>query len=193
MGRKIEEELMRRMIRQSLKLVLIAACLPLWAVSMRAQEGKLETAPSKEPKLSTVYRVDYTIRETEDGKVLNSRKYVLMAMTHQRGDNWTRSRVGNRVPIMGEKGVQYENVGMEVDCRVEEQDDLIVLESVIDLSSIVPREQAPGPGFNNPVLRTVHSQVKSVVSLGKPTVIGVIDDVTSNRRFEIEATVTQVK
>jgi hypothetical protein len=138
-----------------------------------------------------VYRVDYTIREMEDGKVLNSRKYMLMAESN----GWARSRVGNRVPIsMGEKGVTYENVGMNIDCQVRERDDVILLHTSIESSSVVPREQALVPSAGgNPVFRRVSSDVTAAVSMGKPTVIGSMDDVTSNRRFEIEATVTKVK
>jgi len=185
---------MRNMVFRGQALVLLAVVLSTLGLRAAAQEVSSEKSP-KEGKLAAatkpvaVYRVDYTIREMEDGKVLNSRKYMLMVETN----DWARSRVGNRVPIMGEKGVTYENVGMSIDCRVGERDDVMLLESYIEFSSVVPREQAPTPSESNPVFRRVSSNVTAAVSPGKPTLIGSMDDVTSNRRFEIEATVTKVK
>jgi hypothetical protein len=70
----------------------------------------------------------------------------------------------------------------------------MLLESYIESSSVVPREQALVPSAGgNPVFRRVSTNVTAAVSPGKPTLIGSMDDVTSNRRFEIEATVTKVK
>jgi len=43
------------------------------------------------------------------------------------------------------------------------------------------------------VFRTDRTEVESVVTLGKPTVVATMDDVISNRHFEIEVTATKVK
>jgi len=187
---------MRNVVFRGQALVLLAAVLSTLGLRAAAQEASSEKSP-KEGKLAAatkpvaVYRVDYTIREMEDGKVLNSRKYMLMAES----DGRAQSRVGNRVPITLEKGPTYDNVGMNIDCHVRERDDVILLGTRIEFSSVVPPEQAPTPSVNypNPVFRSVSSDVTAAVSLGKPTLIGSMDDVTSNRRFEIEATVTKVK
>jgi hypothetical protein len=183
------------MILQGLVLTFMVTLIPALSINAAAQEATAQKS-EKEGKLATakpapvyVYRLDYTIREMENGKVLNSRKYMLMA---ESGD-WARSRVGNRVPNpSGEKEAPYREVGMNIDCRVREQGEEILLDSRIGLSSVVPRE--PGATLNpSPFFRSVNSEVTAAVSLGKPTIIGAMDDVTTNQRFEIEVTVTKVK
>jgi len=185
---------MRRMILPGLVLAFLGTLIPALSISAAGQEASSEksekeakSAPATKPV--AVYRVDYAIRELEDGKVLNTRKYMLM--TESQG--WARSRVGSRVPILGgEKGVNYQDVGMNIDCRVRERDDMILLDTNVETSSVVPKEESRAADLA-PVFRRLSSNVTAAVSLGKPSIIGSMDDVTSNHRFEIEVTVTQVK
>lgn len=188
---------MRRMILQGLVLAFLATLLPALSMNAAAQEAtseksEKEAKPAPATKPVAVFRLDYTIREMEDGKVLNSRKYTLMT---KEGNDWARSRVGSRVALpTGKEDSQlmWQDVGMNIDCRVHEQGETVLVDSRVDSSSIAPREL--GPGANpNPVIRHVSSDDTGAVSLGKPTIIGSMDDVTSNHRFEIEVTVTQVK
>jgi hypothetical protein len=44
-----------------------------------------------------------------------------------------------------------------------------------------------------PVLRQQQLNVTAMITLGKPTLVGSIDDVTSTHRFEVEVTATKVK
>ncbi len=152
-----------------------------------AQEGK----PAAARNDWDIYRVDYVIREMEGSKVLNSRKYMLMAETQQ----WSRTRVGSRVPVtVGENQVQYQDVGMNIDCRVREREDQRLLDTTIESSSVAtPESSIATTSSPHPVIRRVNSTVTAAVTLGKPTVVGIMDDVTSNHRYEIEVTVTQVK
>jgi hypothetical protein len=200
MGKKrSEEESMRRMILQGVVLTFMAALFLAPSINAAAQQASTEKGEKevKEMKQAAatkpvvaVYRVDYTIREMEDGKVLNSRKYTLMA---KEGGDWARSRVGSRVSVpTGKETFQVQNVGMNIDCAVHEQGETILLDSRIESSNLAP----PGAGEStdsNPILRQVSSNVTAAVSLGKPAIIASLDDVTSNHRFEIEVTVTKVK
>jgi hypothetical protein len=74
----------------------------------------------------------------------------------------------------------------------------VLLSTGFESSSVVAPERlkeqqgASGPVVP-PVLRQVRFSGNSLVALGKPTVISTLDDVTSNRRYEIEVTVTKVK
>jgi len=185
---------MRRMILQGLVLAFLVTLFPALSMKAAAQEASSEKS-EKEGKVAAVakpvavYRVDFTMREMEDGKVLNTRKYMLM--TDSQG--WAKSRVGSRVPISTGNEVTYQDVGINIDCRVRDRDDAILLDTSIESSSVVPPEQAPGSSALRPVFRRVSSNVTGAVALGKPTIIGSMDDVTSSHRFEIEATVTQVK
>ncbi len=188
---------MGRMMFRGLLLALLGAALPFTAISVPAQEGGagkntglLKTAP--EEKAATAYRVEYTIREMEGNKAINTRKYMLMAAS----DQVARTRVGSRVPIVtGDmKQVQYQDVGMNIDCRVDDRGDQLLLHTTVESSSVAaPEGSSVATSTGNPVFRRVNSTVTAAVTLGKPTIVGSMDDVTSNHRYEIEVTVIQVK
>ncbi len=198
---------MRRMTVRGLLSVLIGTILPLTVMSAAAQEAgaenKAETSAHNKVqelklaatrKASDVYRVDYTIREMEGSKMLNTRKYMLMAENQQ----WSRTRVGSRVPYVSVTGdvkqIQYQDVGMSIDCRVREREDQLLLDTTVESSGVAaPEGSSVAISTGSPVFRRVNTTVTAAISLGKPTIIGSMDDVTSNHRYEIEVTVTQVK
>ncbi len=198
---------MRRMMVQGLLLVLVATAFPLTVMNAAAQgastEKRSEAASEKSAedlkaattrKAANVYRVDFTIREIEGGRVLNSRKYMLMVEDQQ----WARTRVGNRIPYragVGEGQWQYQDVGINIDCKAHEPEDRqVLLDTRISAPSLAAPEPSSGESSGRlPVLRNLSMEVTAAVTLGKPTIIGSMDDVTSNHRYEIEATVTPVK
>jgi len=46
---------------------------------------------------------------------------------------------------------------------------------------------------STPVIRRLHLEDDTLVVPGKPAVVGSIDDVTADRRYEVEVTATKVK
>ena len=157
-----------------------------------------EKSPEKPaaPKSLNAYRVDFLLTELEDGKKNNSRTYSLMA----REGILNKLRAGVRVPIATNMGspipqFQYLDVGMNIDCRVEEREGSLVLNAVADSSSFsLPGEpKAPGSVAERPVIRQMRSEINTVISLGKTTLISSMDDPSSKRRFQLEVTATKVK
>ena len=178
---------MRRHISIQMAIALAAFCLPLIPAVATAQQ---ETKPQKPV---TAYRLEFNVRELENGKRVNSRNYMMMA---EEGD-YAKMRVGNRVPIQtSEKQYQYNNVGMNIDCRPRGQENGVALEILVEFSRVLPpSETAPKetlPNYN-PVFQTNRSEVQTVVAFDKPTLIASLDDVESNRHYEIEVTATKVK
>ena len=179
---------MKGTISLRLAITAMVLCLPLIPNSAPAQQEKSKEAGATEQKPVVTYRVEFNVREIEDGKRLNSRNYMMLV---EEGD-WGKIRVGNRVPYQyGEKSFQYQDVGMSIDCRPHEQGDGVALSIHVDFSSVVPQPQT-SPTYN-PVLRTERTEVESMVKLGKPTLVATMDDVVSNHSFEIEVTATKVK
>ncbi len=171
---------MPKLARSVLNLTVIAAIFPL--ATAFAQEVP------KQPKPFAVYRLEFAVRELQDGKRLNTRSY---AMLLHEGLEWGKARVGNRVPITtGPNLFQYFNVGLNIDCRVREEEGYVLMDSTIEISSIVEEKTVP---TGNPVVREAHSEVHTAVPPGKPTVISTLDDVSSNHRYEVEVTATKVK
>jgi hypothetical protein len=106
--------------------------------------------------------------------------------------NYGSFRVGNRVPVVLEKGPQYLDVGINIDCRPRERGDAVSLEIHVESSSVVAQEP-PQTATSNPVFRQQRTNISPIVTPGKPTLVASMDDVLSSRRYEIEVTATKVK
>jgi len=185
---------MRKQIGRSILTAGFATSL-LWLFgSAYAQEDQ----PKPEPKAAaassqaqtrpvSVYRYEFVVRELEDGKQINSRQYTLSGKSF----DWARLRVGSRIPIMTGVGnqFQYHDVGINIDCRLDEGERGPMLYTSFESSSVVAGAGSSTP----PVVRQVKSQGDSLVVLAKPMIITTLDDVGTNRRYEIEVTVTKVK
>lgn len=187
---------MRNRVLKALLPGVLLAFLPPWTSVARAQEAKKENqsseiSTSKQPKPAVFYRVEFVVRELENGKRINSRSYTMLA----KEDRPTRIRVGNRVPYStGPAGqFQYSDVGMNIDFTLRElENSLLPMSTKLESSDVVAPEQTGG-GTTNPAFRHVSFEVDSEVLPGKPTVISTLDDVSTNRRYEVEVTATRVK
>jgi hypothetical protein len=172
-------------------LVLTTICLARTASAQDAPKDLRSSEASKAAeKPVSVYRLQFVVREMEDGKTINSRTYT---MSVEDGDTG-RIRVGNRVPYnLGKDQIQLFDVGINIDCRLRDHGSYILLQSTqIEISSIVKDESSSG-GTANPIVRQARSSSSAAITPGKPAVIASMDDVSSNRRYEVEVTATKVK
>lgn len=173
---------MRRYISIQWEIALVAYCLALIPNFAVAQQE------IKEQKPITAYRLEFNVREVENGKRVNSRNYMMMAQQN----DFARIRVGDSVPYQrSETEYQYRDVGMNIDCRPREHVAGVSLEITVEFSSVAPKSE--GAASFHPVIRSDRTTVQTVVSLDKPTLVTSLDDVESNRRYEIEVTATKVK
>src|SRR6266700_6991722 len=158
--------------------------------SKKSEERKGPHQKTKDDSLSKplgAYHLEFTIRELDDGKVINSRAYELVA---QQG-LLNKLRIGGRVPVAtGQTQFQYVNVGVNIDCFVQEREGSVLLSSTISVSGMAQQREEKS---HEPVLLDMTSEVRTVLSPGKPTFISKMDDPTTKARFEIEATATKVK
>jgi hypothetical protein len=183
---------MSKKIMPVLAMMLVAFCLPPAAVAA-AQEAKAkEPAAAQEQKASAFYRVEYTISEFAGDKRLNSRSYKITAAEN----DWAYIRAGSRVPYGSVQNgtLQYQDIGMKIDCRPQLQDGVLRLYTSVESSSLASSDEGGiQPTSSNPVFRRVTASMWSPVVPGKPTLIGSLDDVVTNHRYDIEVTVTRVK
>jgi hypothetical protein len=188
---------MHRKVMEGLLVAFMVGCLPHFVQGAVQQREDKTVTVSKEkaavpqPRSSDAFRVEYSVREMEDGKRINSRAYKLLVQK----DEWARVRVGSRVPYLaGEKEIQYADVGINIDCRIrEERDTDVTLLTTFDSSSLAREDRVVGQGMSNPVFRHVRAESASAIPFGKPTMINVVDDVVTSHQYEIEVTVTKVK
>ena len=107
-------------------------------------------------------------------------------------DEWARIRVGNNVPYKtAQDKYDYHTLGMSIDCHPREHEGSVDLVIRASFSSLAPASEVSSTF--NPIFRTNSSDVQSLLDLGKPTIVATMDDVDSNRRYEIEVTATKVK
>jgi hypothetical protein len=177
-----------------MKRTFAVLAIVMASIFMAAQDKPAEIQgplPKMEKPLS-FYKVEYVLRELQDGKAINSRNYVLTIENNDRGE----AKVGARVPVqMGGGGNlpstwQYMDVGVNISCRAVGHDDYVSLRTNIEISSFaLPEQQAAA----QPVVRQMRTDMAAVVPLSKPTVIGVVDDVNSTKRYEVAVTATKLK
>jgi hypothetical protein len=153
------------------------------------------TATGVEPLSNSLssYRVDFTLTEVNDGKRTNARNYSLITQVGHRD----KLRVGGRVPVATTEGpslpqmqFQYLDIGMNIDCTVQELDGAVLLTSTIEASSVAPQRDEQ---THQPVIRQMRFEIRTVLSPGKPTMISSMDDPTSKERFQVEVTATKVR
>ncbi|MGH9804784.1 MAG: hypothetical protein ACRD4D_06405 [Candidatus Acidiferrales bacterium] len=168
---------MPRLFPQLLALaVLVALCAPL----AQAQEK-----PESEPR--GIYSVGFAVYEKEDSRLLNTRRYSVQL---EEG-GYCIIRANSRVPILLEEGkFDYQDVGLNLDCKIRRRGDHAALEVSFELSDFA----APGQQqARQPLLRTIRSRLDTAVALDSPTIVSQVDDAATKRRYELEVTVKKVK
>lgn len=185
---------MNKRMAVTMTLLLVLAGLP--GIRMAAAQ---ETSKTDVPQVKSMdsYNVEFTVNELENGKKINSRTYSMQIPNDPiRGaqlpwTEWKRLRVGSQVPIpAGEKGFNYKDVGMDIDCRYFLMENgKLTMATIWEYSSLGGEQ---GHEMSLPVFRHVRSEVETVVSLDKPTVISEVDDVASTHRYSFEVKVTKI-
>ena len=173
-------------------LVLLSAILlcnlrPAQAQDANKSASGNSSTPEQAEKPLHAYRIDFTISEMDNGKKLNSRRYVM----DLNSGNWNRTKIGTRVPISTpQTPLQYMDVGTSIDCRVAERAEEVQLEVRSEISNFSSPNELHS---TQPIVRQISITGSTLVTLGKPVVIGSVDDPNSTRQFQLEATVTKLK
>jgi len=150
-----------------------------------AQDSNSSKAPS-EPTFSA-YHLEFSMNEIEDGKKINTRQYSM----NLKADDAEELKIGTRVPVEVKQGeFQYLDVGTNIWARVNEGTNGVLITVHAENSSFAVPEQENQTG--RPV-RQLQIRSSSVVQLGKPQVVGSVDDPNSKRQFQLEVSVTKLK
>ena len=174
-------------MKRLIQVVLIAIAA---AICVSAQDKPAEKPQAERPL--SYYKLEFVLKELQDGKTINTRNYMMTVEDHDRGT----LKTGARVPVNNvapATGFQYLDIGVNIDCRVVGHDDFASLNTTVEVSSFALPEQASGTSGMPPVVRQAKASMDAVVPVNKPTVIGVIDDVNSTKRYEIAVTATKLK
>src|SRR6266852_5932410 len=163
------------------KKTMVAAAL-IWGMMISGETGKAsaqETGMAKGTPEATepghAYRLDFSINEVDDGK-----------------------KIGTRVPVEAKQGeFQYIDVGTSIWCRLRDRHDVVWLGNDLllnvrgEISNFaLPEQQGQQV---RPVLRQLNINASTLAVLGKPMIVGSVDDPNSKRQFQLEVTVTKLR
>jgi hypothetical protein len=177
-------------MHKTMKLLWIAMAAALLAAPCFPQ-----SAENKPEEPAKYFRLDFTVKELEGGKVLTSRSYST-SLSNQKGDS-VSIRTGDKVPVTtGKEQVSYQDVGVNIDCNsLKLVDNQLALHINANISSVVSDVQFKAPGENslgNPVIRNTMWQTTALVPLRKAVTIFSSDGATTKRQTQLELTATPI-
>ena len=163
------------------------------AISLRGTPEDIELAQKiagEMDRARKVYRLTYTIAESDSGKRTGTQSFSLLAASGEK----TSFKQGSRVPIVTgtphsesstpASQVQYVDVGLDIDAWVDADADGARLRTKIEQSSLA--EEKSAASMSDPVIRQTVLEETSNLVPGKLLVLGSLDIPGSTRRLEIE-------
>ena len=156
-----------------------------------AQESSSSTkvAEQEAPKPLEAYRLDFSINELEEGRKINTRQYSM----NLNSNDGNEVKIGTRVPVEGKQGeVQYIDVGTSIYSRLVMRNGQLELTVRTEIGNFAIPEQAQGHD-PRPVIRQLKINASTLALIGKPMVMGSVDDPNSKRQFQLEVTVTKLR
>jgi hypothetical protein len=155
------------------------------AVAMTAGTCFPQAPPAEQAKY---FRLDFVIKELEEGKTINARHYLMIVQSSQGG----AIRTGDKVPVRtssGDSKYTYLDVGVNIDCRnVKQSQEKLELYVIVDISSVA----SEAASLTAPLIRNTKWSSNVILPLGKSTVLFTSDETTSKRQMQLELTATPV-
>jgi type II secretory pathway component GspD/PulD (secretin) len=164
------------------------------AISMRGTGEDFELAQrllSEIDRPRRVYRLTYTIADSQDGKRVGEQNVALIAVV---SEGKTILKQGSRVPIVTstsngagspqDSDVQYVDVGLNIEASLEPYADGVRLRTKIEQSSLA--DERPGISVADPIIRQTVLEATTDLEQNKPVVLGSLDVPGSRRQQEVE-------
>ncbi|MGB8028859.1 MAG: hypothetical protein WCF30_04260 [Terracidiphilus sp.] len=168
------------------------------AITIRATAEDMETAQKLIADLDQprkLYRLTYTITDIDGSKRLGSQQFTLLVTSGEK----STFKQGSRVPIVtgtfeGQPAgtqVQYQDIGLSIEAHANGSPDALNLHTKIEQSSLA--EDKPVASAQDPVVRQTTFNESSVLTQGKPLVLGSLDLPGTTRSQEIEVVADLVR
>jgi len=144
------------------------------------------------------YRLTYTLTEIDDGKRVGTQHFSMVLVSGQR----TTMKEGSKIPVatgtVSENGspstqtqFTYLDIGLNFDATLDESVNGVRLRSKAEQSSLGTDKIIAG--INEPVVRQAVLEGTSILTPGKPLILGSLDLPDSTRRMDIEVVMDVVK
>lgn len=170
------------------------------AVSIEATADDMATAQKIISDLDrpiATWRLTYTLTQTDGGHAEGTPQRVAVIVTQ---GSKTQLKLGTKVPLVtGSTGsdstpstqVQYIDVGLNLEAKIDGASDTPLLETKIEQSSVA--EERSGIGTQDPMIRQTSLDAEFNVAEGKALTVGTLDLPGSARQEKIEVTAERVK
>ena len=144
------------------------------------------------------YRLTYTITEIDDNKRVGTQHFSMVLVSGQR----TTLKQGSKIPVAtgtttenGSASTQtqltYLDIGLNFDATLDESVNGVRLRSKAEQSSLGADKTIAG--VTEPVVRQTVIEGTSILTPGKPLILGSLDIPDSTRRLDIEVVMEVVK
>ncbi len=187
---------LRNMLDPSVKIYLVPSQS---AIVMRSSPENLALAQKLIGDLDRpkkVYRLTYAITETDGGKRVGT-QHIAMIVT---GGQRTVMKQGSKVPIVTgstaegnstQSTVTYLDVGLNFTATLDESVNGVRLQTKVEQTSVA--EDRSGVGMQDPVIRQTSVEGTSILTEGKPMILGSIDVPGSTRHLDIDVVMEGVR
>ncbi len=155
-----------------------------WAQAAPSGANAVADAPSKS------YRLTYTITEGDGGKPVGTQHLSILVFSGR----MSRLKEGSKVPVSTStynagsptqnNQVQYLDVGLNMEASLIERADRLILSTKLEQSSVA-EEKSP-TSTQDPVIRQTIFEDTSLLTPGKPVVLGSVDIPGTTRRLDVE-------
>src|SRR5437660_12900381 len=175
----------------ALALMFAGTSKPAWS----QEAGSSKAAPEAD-KAPHAYRLDFSVDEMEGGMKINMRQYSM----NLNSGHENQIKIGTRVQVGTKQAdFQYLDVGTNIWCRLRDRSDIaslgndVLVQVRTDISNFAIPDQQQEQQQGRPVLRQFSINASTLALVGKPTVMGSVDDPNSKRQFQLDITVTKLR
>jgi hypothetical protein len=186
----------RTVVAAALTLAVVVGGAARRTLAQETAAPKVATAKAADTDSSEVsaYRFDISINELEGGKKINTRQYSIDVNTAEGSSG--NLKIGTRVPIELKQGeIEYFDLGTSISARIQEHHGPVGISVSAVISSLALPNESQGHDAK-PILREFKiggGTTWDMAVLGKPMVIGSVDDPDSKRTFQLEVTVKKLR
>jgi type II secretory pathway component GspD/PulD (secretin) len=137
------------------------------------------------------YRITYTLIDLDGSRRIGEQHYTMVTVPGQRA----QMKQGNRVPIMehdeksnsGAAAVMYIDLGLNFEATLDQVEDGLSLKTKVERSSAAEERSSAVP--QDPIIRQSVVEGSSVITPGKPLIIGSFDILDTTRHLDVQVSV----
>ena len=180
----------RNVTDPGLKIYLVASQNALVIDTYPEQFARIEALVHALDLPHKTYRLTYTITDLDAGKTIGTQHLSLVVVAGQR----STAKDGNKVPIAtgssnatdssaSQTQFTYLDVGMNIDATLSDYDTGAILKTKVEQSGV--GQTTTIAGVTEPIIRQTVLESNTVLTPGKPVMLGSVDVPNTTRRLDI--------